>query len=150
MATYGDTRLPERIWSKISVDESGCWVWLAYRNRGGYGCVSWEGMSRLAYRITYTELVSPVPEGLELDHLCRVRHCVNPDHLEPVTRQTNALRGVGVGAKNAKKTHCPKGHPLSGDNLLPGDLKRGGRKCRQCHRSETNARRAAKRANPGA
>lgn len=79
----------------------------------------------------------PIPEGLVIDHLCRNRGCVNPDHLEAVTQRENILRGEGLAAANARKTHCPKGHPYSGENLyvVPSS---GRRQCRIC----ADARRA--------
>ncbi|MGI9502698.1 MAG: HNH endonuclease [Geminicoccaceae bacterium] len=85
-----------------------------------------------AHRVSYEALVSAIPEGLELDHLCRVRCCVNPIHLEPVTTRTNNLRGNGIAAMNALKTHCPRGHPYSGEHLYV--CSRGHRHCRTCGR----------------
>jgi HNH endonuclease len=103
----------------------------------GYGMITVGGVRWAAHRYSYTQLVGPIPEGLDLDHLCRNRPCCNPAHLEPVTRSENLKRGnVGVWAKehNGKKTHCPSGHEYSGDNLYIHP--RGSRCCRAC----TNAR----------
>ncbi|MEU6204615.1 HNH endonuclease signature motif containing protein [Micromonospora musae] len=87
-----------------------------------------------AHRAAYYLFVGEVAEGLELDHLCRQRRCVNPNHLEPVTGRENVLRGVGLTAKNATKTHCPRGHELAPGNLVPSQLKRGYRSCLRCSR----------------
>jgi hypothetical protein len=76
-------------------------------------------------------LVGPIPEGLTIDHLCRVRHCVNPAHLEAVSERVNILRGNGAGARNARKTHCVKGHAFTPDNLYRDY--QGYRRCRRCH-----------------
>ena len=105
-----------------------------------------------AHRFAYEMLVGPIPEGLDLDHLCRVRHCVNPNHLEPVTRSENLRRGIRprlpqndrIGDKNRAKTHCPKGHPYDEANTLMHYWKRENsmrRLCRTCHRQGTRVRR---------
>lgn len=124
--------LPDRFSSKVHRHASGCWLWTACLTSNGYGRFSWEGKVRLAHRVSYTLLVGPVPEGLELDHLCRVRHCVNPEHLEPVTRRENIHRGFGITAVHARKTHCPQGHEYTEDNLLVSALDRGNRVCKAC------------------
>lgn len=111
------------------IDASGdCWEWTGYLNTNGYGTVNIGNAPRLAHRVVWTVLVGPIPEGLELDHLCRVRHCVNPDHLEPVTNAENKRRGMGN--QHIRKTHCTRGHPLSGENLVV--LLDGRRNCRAC------------------
>lgn len=109
-----------------------CWVWQRFINPGGYGMLKIDGRTKVAHRDSYERLVGPIPEGLELDHLCRVRACVNPDHLEPVTGRVNILRGEGQGAKHARKTHCVHGHPLSGDNIWVSP--QGWRRCLTCKR----------------
>lgn len=151
--TYSVLDLPERIASKIEVDENNCWLWTATQNGYGYGQLWWGGSACYAHRVIYQLLVGEIPVGLQLDHLCRVRHCVNPVHLEPVTNRENLLRGDTFAARAAAKTHCPKGHPLAGDNLVPSDLKRGCRACLTCHRERDRvnmrARRARKRALAG-
>ena len=83
-----------RLMSHVRIDPSGCWIWTGSLNREGYGRISWRGRTeRAAHRVSYALLRGPLLEGLELDHLCRVRPCVNPDHLEQVTSQVNILRG---------------------------------------------------------
>src|SRR5690349_14827083 len=110
-----------RFWEKIAPEpNSGCWLWVGAVNDRGYGQISNEAPSRkkiYAHRFSYELHKGPIQSGLDLDHLCRVRCCVNPDHLEPVTRLENVRRGDD-GAKNRGKTHCPQGHPYSGHNLI--------------------------------
>lgn len=125
----------ERFWARVDKDgPGGCWLWTGHRTSGGYGGVALSGRSLRAHRVAYELLVGPIPEGLQLDHLCRVRLCVNPDHLEPVTQTENVRRGFGVGGINYRKTHCPQGHPLSGENLIYRTAGTGhlGRTCRIC------------------
>jgi len=135
-ARIGDARLPPRFWDKIQVDgETGCWLWTASKN-WGYGVFSWDGRSRRAHRVAYAELVGPIPDGLELDHVrargCRHLNCCNPRHLEPVTHAVNARRGDGA-KRWRDKTHCPKGHPYDRANTIV--RARGHRGCRSCDRA---------------
>jgi hypothetical protein len=127
----------------IPEPNSGCLLWLGPVNQFGYGRASIKGRKQVAHRAVYEMACGPVPDGLELDHLCRVRCCVNVAHLEPVTKQVNGLRGMaGVksGAMQRAKTHCPEGHPYSGANLF---LRSSGRReCRTCMRAR-NRRTAA-------
>src|SRR4051812_16645247 len=130
----GDPPLFEdRFWSRVSKDFLGCWEWHGYLHKTGYGIfASPFGKSRMSHRISYELMRGPIPDGLELDHLCRNRKCVNPDHLEAVTHRENLLRGESPAAKQAKRTHCSRGHELTGINLLSAQLKRGKRECRIC------------------
>ncbi len=109
---------------------------------GWYGQLGVDGTKVQAHRFAYELLVGPIPDGLEIDHLCRVTACVNPAHLEPVTGQVNTLRGDTPAAKNAAKTHCPQGHVYSVKNTGVGN---GRRRCRTCGRERTRAARARKR-----
>ena len=126
----------DRFWTKVEKTD-GCWNWTACTHQG-YGRFNHNGSAVLAHRLSYELLVGPVPTGLTLDHLCRNRKCVNPAHLEPVTRGENVLRGESLQAQNARKTHCPRGHLLSGENM---SLKGSYRRCLSCHREEERLRR---------
>jgi hypothetical protein len=117
---------------------SACWEWNGSRHGKGYGHVSVAGRIRKAHRVVYELLVGPIPDGLQLDHLCRNRCCVNPDHLEPVTARTNIRRGEANAAINARKTHCDYGHPFAGENLRLDA--RGNRQCWICERSRARDR----------
>lgn len=117
----------------------GCIIWPGYIDSHGYGRIQVGSKSKRAHRVEWERLHGPIPSGLQIDHLCRVRSCVNPNHLEPVTARVNILRGVGPTAINAHKTHCINGHPLSGNNLNM-DTK-GGRECKICRRKRWSAYR---------
>jgi hypothetical protein len=129
---------PERVWSKI--DASGiCWEWTDSLVRKGYGYVRWGGKYRRAHRVVWELLVGTLPAGLEPDHLCRNRACVNPDHLEFVTHRVNTLRGNAPHANNARKTHCPHGHEYTEANTY---IDQGKRRCRTCLSAKARRRRA--------
>ena len=104
----------------------------------GYGQGYWQGRVTTAHRITWQLTNGPIPEGLQLDHLCRNRRCVRPSHLEPVTQHVNILRGQGASAVNALKTHCAVGHEYTPSNTRRGG--RGQRVCRECSRIRDRAR----------
>lgn len=135
----GEGTAEERFWAIVKKDGpipdyaphlGPCWIWTRAKDSKGYGAFNDGEKVWRAHRFAYVHSVGDVPEGLSLDHLCRVRHCVNPTHLEPVTTRENLLRGMGSTAIYARRTHCPKGHPLSGSNL---QFRRdGSRICRLC------------------
>ncbi len=136
----------ERFWSRVEFTDS-CWCWTGEHSDRGYGRF-WDGARRVrAHRWAYEFCVGPIPAGLTIDHLCRVHACVNPDHLEAVTNRVNILRGIGLTAQHARKTHCPHGHPYSGSNLIVPP--RGGRECRACKIDRNTARRLANTAQGG-
>lgn len=135
-----------RLWSRV--DRKGpeeCWPWTAYLGKDGYGMLRHNGRQQNAHRVAYELLIGPIPDGLQLDHLCRVRHCVNPAHLEPVTREENIRRGIlheRRGAHERAKTHCRQGHEFTPESIV--NRSRGGRDCKVCHRlREERKRRAA-------
>lgn len=127
---------PDVAWLRFiqRVDASGdCWLWLGLRNGSGYGQFQAEG-HRMAHRFIWSRLVGPIPDGLTIDHLCRVRLCVNPDHLEVVTMAENLSRGVSPPALNAVKTHCKYGHAFDVANTEWYGSKTRYRRCRTCRR----------------
>lgn len=128
-----------RLLASYVVDEStGCWRWIRPLTRVGYGRFFNHGYQP-AHRVMYERLRALIPEGLTIDHLCRNRACVNPDHMEPVPIAENIRRGISPSAINGRKTHCVNGHPLSGDNLLNSTLQRF---CKTCRRDAYHAKKA--------
>lgn len=138
----------ERFWNRVCMD-GDCWLWRGEIAGNGYGVLTLnydpKDRRRSRAHVFSWEIHNkvPVPKGLCLDHLCRVRACVNPTHLEPVTQRENILRGISSSALNAKKTHCKRGHPLSGENLF---ICQGTRQCCICSRAKVNRYRARIRA----
>ena len=131
-----------RFWSKVGNGKDGCWEWRAAINDSGYGVFSIYGWRYKAHRVSYEEIVGPIPGNLVIDHLCRNRACVRPSHMEVVTRAENVRRGIGVSAMNSLKTHCPQGHPYKGDNLR---VYNGSRHCQECRRMASSRYNAKKR-----
>lgn len=138
--------------SRVVVDKpSGCWLWIGYRQYKGYGIWTrqehgrWR--QRRAHRLVYEALRGDIPADLQLDHLCRVRHCVNPAHLEAVSRRENILRGESVSAHAARRTYCLRGHELAGANLGRPRGRNGAieRRCLTCARLTNGAYRARRR-----
>ena len=123
----------------IPVTESGCWLWEGSFDSGGYGEVQHHGKRFKVHRYIYLTLVGPIPDGKQLDHLCRVRSCCNPAHLEAVTARENTMRAIGFPSINAAKTHCCRGHELIGYNVVM--QKTGWRNCRICRRLSDAKRR---------
>lgn len=124
----------ERFWEKVDKTpghgtSGDCWQWISTIDKYGYGQIKSNG-TKLASRIVWMPSFGPIPEELVVDHLCRNRACVNPNHLRLITNKDNLLCGVGLAAQNAKKTHCPKGHEYSGYNLHISPS--GRRVCRRC------------------
>jgi hypothetical protein len=140
--------LTDRIREKIAKNaETGCWEWAGARTREGYGVMHHGGRQHGAHRLSWEAANGPIAPGLHIDHLCRNRCCVNPDHLEPVTPRENVLRSpIAPSAINARKTHCDKGHELTPDNLDSYMLKKGHRACKECMRATCRAYHARNRA----
>lgn len=140
----------------VDRSEGGCWLWTGGLTSGGYGSFHDGQRHRQAHAWAYETFVRPVPLGLILDHICHTldtncpggkcshRRCVNPHHLEPVTAQQNVLRGRGLAAVNAAKTHCINGHELTPENTRIGmDRGKPRRVCRACHAALARRIRAA-------
>lgn len=117
------------------------WLWTACCTPAGYGQFGVAGRIVMAHRWLYEQLVGPIPDGMQLDHMCRVRPCVNPDHLEVVTQLENIMRGVSVGALLARRKECMRGHPYTTANSYVGPT--GARSCRVCARLRKAEARAA-------
>ena len=123
--------------SKVAIDENKCWNWTGHITKNGYGVTSISSKQYMAHRYTYEWKFGKIKDGLVIDHLCRNRKCVNPDHLEAVSLQENINRGLLGNLKHLRdmpysktRTHCPLGHELIGDNLYI--TKRGFKSCQIC------------------
>lgn len=125
-----------RIANTVSIDDNGCWLWTGHTMKNGYGLSALDGRKEYAHRVSYIVHRGPIPEGLHLDHLCRIRHCVNPEHLEAVTQQTNNERAT------AARTRCRNGHPLDG---IRKNGAKTNRYCKTCARLRVGAYHVRKR-----
>lgn len=144
--------IQQRYWSRVDASAGmlGCWPWMGSRDEKGYGRFSLSGKSTPAHRIAYETTVGPIPDGLQLDHLCRNHPCCNLLHLEPVTLRENVRRGAAVRTgwrpdrdkvSATRKTHCRRGHPFTPENsyVWPDGQRR---RCLTCHAIEHRDARA--------
>ena len=127
-----------RFMRKVEVVQNGCWMWTAYKDPCGYGRFEAAGRSKAAHRVAYELMIGPIPDGLCIDHICRTRGCVNPDHLRAVTAKENNLSSTNFAALNAAKTHCDNGHPFTDENVYRF---RGSRHCRKCNSKNSSISR---------
>ena len=142
--------LPTRFQSKVRVADNGCWLWMAAKINGYGRYGQGRGRHVAAHRFSYETLIGAIPSGLEIDHLCLTKHCVNPAHLEPVTHSENIRRAFvngqakgqaqptkGLKMVERRNSHCPQGHDLSVHGLeKPGH----GWRCKLCHRDRERER----------
>jgi hypothetical protein len=135
---YDQTVKVIRFWAKVRKGD-GCWEWLGNKTAAGYGQIVQERKRVYAHRFSYVIEHGEIDNSLVIDHLCKNPSCVRPSHLELVTQKLNALRGDGPTAVNARKTHCKRDHPLSGDNLVINT--QGSRQCRKCNKLRSERRR---------
>lgn len=119
-----------RLWHRITFSDD-CWTWNGALTKG-YGHIYVDKKNKMVHRVVYELLTGPIPDQMQIDHLCRNRRCCNPRHLEAVDSRTNSLRGVGPTAINATKTHCPQGHEYTEENTYRSVK---GRECRMCRRT---------------
>lgn len=129
-----------RVWNFVDA-RGDCWEWTGYRNPLGYGQFTVAKYTkRIAHRYIYELLLGPLETGKELDHLCRNRGCVNPDHLEPVTHVENMRRSASPNVIARRRGRCLRGHPLAGDNV---GRQKSGIYCKACHRDARTRRMAS-------
>ena len=139
--------IEDKLEDNIEIDSNGCWIWLKYKSKKGYGQIRYNGRMRRVHRVSYECYIGNIPVGLTIDHLCKVRACCNPGHLEPVTQSENAKRGdySNNGKTNnyhASKTHCSNGHEFIESNVYK--LKNR-RVCLTCRRKVDKARSPRKK-----
>jgi hypothetical protein len=139
VANHESARPKPRIIHRSSEDENGCWIWSGALTGAGYGQLSLNNRKQYAHRVSYEAFVGPIPDGLHIDHLCRVRRCVNPAHLEPVTVAENNRRA-------SRRPTCSNGHEMTPENTIWEKQGAGvplSRRCSACRyrRNQERARR---------
>jgi len=147
---YPTDTLAERL-ERYSTPEpnTGCILWMNSGTVDGYGQVWWDGKLQRAHRASYELVNGPIPAGMQLDHRCRVRCCINPHHLEIVTSKENTLRGTSASARNATKTHCKHGHAFNPDNTWVEKAASAKRHCLACERNRRAALKISRAALAG-
>lgn len=129
--------IDDRLWENVdkTSNPKGCWEWRGFTAPSGYGHIHWKTRPHRVHRVSWELLRGLIPDGMYMDHLCRNKICVNPEHLEIVTPRENVIRGISPAALRSKQAHCIRGHLLAGENLY---LKKGvhgiERQCRECGR----------------
>lgn len=123
----------QRFWSKVEKTR-GCWLWIGATSTKGYGRACVDGRFYQAHRLAYEWSKGLIPEGMQLNHLCRTRHCVNPAHLRPVTNRENSLApgSLSPSKANAERLTCAKGHNLTPENTYRKPSHPSWRVCRTC------------------
>ena len=134
----------ERLHARLAYPETGCWIWTGALNKAGYGAIGSGSRVLRTHRVMYEYVIGPIPAGLQLDHLCRVRSCCNPAHLEPVTNYENWMRGEHRVVKVLRDGICQRGHEMTEANTY--HRKAGGVLCRTCVLANNKAYRDRKAA----
>jgi len=133
----------QRFWSNVVMTDT-CWIYIGNHNSKGYGVIKFrkevggKTFTFMAHRYSYELLFEKIPSDMTIDHLCKEVSCVNPKHMEVVTRGENSLRGNGPTAKNKRKTYCNKGHKFDKENTYI--TKKGFRNCKMCHKNNEKRR----------
>ena len=138
--------IEERMWDHVRTEKGGCWLWEGYVDKDGYGrMVSREHsvvVSGYVHRMAWEQYRGAIPKGMQIDHLCKIKNCVNPEHLEVTSPQVNNLRSNSMAAKYARRDACKHGHPLTGANVRKvGNT----RVCQTCNRQRVAEHRARHR-----
>lgn len=135
--------LEQRFWPQVEKTDT-CWLWRGWIDKDGYGNIHGFGKQQGSHRVAWMMLNGAVPDGLVIDHICRVRNCVNPEHLRAITFVQNVMCGEGPCARHKRKTHCTNGHELTEENV---HLRGGGkwRSCRICERAADKRKRGRRR-----
>ncbi len=143
MFEFGDQRLPRKFWERVKVTGE-CWLWIGAENGTGYGAFHATKKLQLAHRVAFATLVRFPDDTKVIDHLCRNKLCVNPQHLDEVPQIENVRRG-NAGKAQRERTHCPKGHPYNEENTYRAP-KNGKRQCKECRRIACRPSEQRKRA----
>ena len=131
------TILGNRLFNKLTyAEDSTCWLWNGTKDWNGYGKIRFNNKMQYVHRVAFQLFKGPLAKGLVVDHICNIKSCVNPIHLQLITQTANVLRSNAFSGINHRKQFCPKGHKLQIPNLDPSELKRGGRRCLICSQQQ--------------